>query len=146
MASDSKKQDKKSQKGPTPEEVINGFNQLRLDQRNIATKVAELELEENEHKMVIETLKQVNEDRTCYRMVGGVLMQKKVKDILPVLQLNQTKLAELIEKVNEQFWKKGMELVEYKEKHNIKVGGQDDFKDDQKETKPSESRGNVLVS
>lgn len=52
MASESKKLDKKSNKGPSPEEVLNGFQALRADQRNLATKLSEFELDLNEHKLV----------------------------------------------------------------------------------------------
>lgn len=97
--------------------------------------------------MVIETLKNADENRRCYRMIGGVLVEKQVKDVLPVLTANKEKLTELIGKVNEQLVKKGSELNEYREKHNIRVQGQDDLKrqEDGKESK-AESRGNVLVS
>ena len=41
--------------------------------------------------LVLETLRQVNNedpDRKCFRMVGGVLVQKTVKDIMPQLATN----------------------------------------------------------
>ena len=40
---------------------------------------------------MLETLRQVNNedpDRKCFRMVGGVLVQKTVKDIMPQLATN----------------------------------------------------------
>lgn len=39
-----------AKKGPTQEQIVAGFNQLRQEQRNISTKVAELESDLNEHK------------------------------------------------------------------------------------------------
>ena len=42
--------------------------------------------------LVLETLRQVNQedpDRKCFRMIGGSLVQRTVKDILPSLQANQ---------------------------------------------------------
>lgn len=50
MASDSKKTDKKPTKGPSPEDILAGFQGLRADQRNFATKLSEFELDLNEHK------------------------------------------------------------------------------------------------
>lgn len=97
--------------------------------------------------MVIETLKNVNEDRKCFRLVGGVLTERKVKDVLPVLITNQEKLKEIIEKLNEQIGKKGQEINEYREKHNIRFRGLDNVKqEEQPVAAASESRGNVLVS
>ncbi|KAJ8922015.1 hypothetical protein NQ315_008654 [Exocentrus adspersus] len=126
MASNSAK-DKKSSRGPSPEEIINGFQTLRAEQRALSGKLSEFELDLNEHRMVIETLKNVNEDRKCFRLVGGVLTERKVKDVLPVLITNQERLKEFIEKLNEQIAKKGQEINEYREKHNIRFRGLDSF-------------------
>lgn len=51
MASGTKKVDKKSSKGPTPEEILNTFQTLRSEQRNLAGKLSEFELEVNEHRL-----------------------------------------------------------------------------------------------
>lgn len=96
--------------------------------------------------MVIETLKNVNEERKCFRMVGGVLTERKVKDVLPVIIKNKEKLTELIASLNEQLGKKGEEINEYKEKHNIRIRGQEDLKQEEQQQSTSGARGNVLVS
>lgn len=77
-------------------------------------------------------------------MVGGILTERKVKDVLPILVTNKEKLTELISKLNEQLAKKGEEINEYKEKYNIRIRGQEDLKQEEQST--SETRGNVLVS
>ncbi|XP_060523592.1 prefoldin subunit 2 [Cylas formicarius] len=145
MASDTKKNKQKTGKGPDPQEIIAGFHTLRAEQRTLISKLSEFEQDLNEHKMVIETLKNVNEDRKCYRLVGGVLTERRVKDVLPVLLTNQEKLLKFIEKMDEQLAKKGQEINEYREKFNIKFRGLDNAKQEDKEV-PESSRGNVLVS
>lgn len=50
MASDSKKADQKKPKGLTPEEILNGFQALRAEQRNLSSKLTEFEADSNEHK------------------------------------------------------------------------------------------------
>ncbi|XP_019877044.2 prefoldin subunit 2 [Aethina tumida] len=142
MASNSKKPDPKA-KTLSPDEILSGFQAMRAEQRTLTTKLSEFEYDLNEHKMVIETLKNVNDDRKCFRLVGGVLTERKVKDVLPVLISNQENLAELIEKLNEQITKKGQEINEYREKHNIRFRGLDTPKTEESVT---ESRGKVLVS
>ncbi|NXM23491.1 PFD2 protein, partial [Oxyruncus cristatus] len=74
-----------SGKGLSPEQVVSRFNRLRQDQRGLASKAAELELELNEHSLVIETLREVDPTRKCFRMVGGVLVERTVKEVLPAL-------------------------------------------------------------
>ena len=39
--------------------------------------------------MVIETLKDVAPERKCFRLVGGVLVERTVKDVLPALSNNR---------------------------------------------------------
>ena len=74
------KDTKKSQ-----EEIIQGFNGMRNEQRQIASKTNELQQDLNEHNIVIETLEGVDGDRKCFRMVGGVLVERTVKEVLPAL-------------------------------------------------------------
>ena len=37
-------------------------------------------------RLVLETLKGTEKERTCYRMIGGVLVQRTVAEILPTLE------------------------------------------------------------
>ena len=37
---------------------------------------------------MIDTLKKTAPDRKCFRMVGGVLVERTVKDVLPALEYN----------------------------------------------------------
>ena len=41
------------------EEIVEGFNKLRQEQRNIATQLSKFQGEKDEHSIVIEALKQV---------------------------------------------------------------------------------------
>lgn len=41
---------KKTDKGASPEEILNGFQTLRAEQRALSGKLSEFELELNEHK------------------------------------------------------------------------------------------------
>nr|CAG4644491.1 EOG090X0L97 [Lepidurus arcticus] len=133
--------------GPSQEEIIHGFNQLRNEQRQLISKVSELEAEQNEHKLVIETLDEVEESRKCFRLVGGVLVERTVKEVLPALVHNKEQLTKTIELLNKQVASKGLDINSYKEKHNIQVRGgdfQNKNKEEAKEEKSTNSQG-VLV-
>jgi len=39
-------------------------------------------------RLVIEALKEVDGDRKCFRMVGGVLVERTVRDVLPAMLNN----------------------------------------------------------
>jgi hypothetical protein len=61
------------------EEIIQGFNAMRNEQRSIAAKINELQQDLNEHKIVIETLDGVvDADRKCFRWEGCVLFPPRV--------------------------------------------------------------------
>jgi len=127
------------------EEIVQGFQALRNEQRTYATKVSELSADLAEHKIVIENLDNIDGDRKCYRMVGGVLVERTVKDVVPALISNRDKLSKLIESLNTQLVDKGAEINGYMEKHNIQVKGQDG-KESKKAVKEEEVKsGGVLV-
>nr|CAG4649869.1 EOG090X0L97 [Scapholeberis mucronata]SVE94027.1 EOG090X0L97 [Scapholeberis mucronata] len=130
MATDvGKKQVKPSPKNASKanEEIIQGFQRLRTEQRQLANKLSELELDLNEHKLVIETLQNVDEDRKCFRMVGGVLVERTVKEVLPALTTNRDQMAKVIEILTTQISTKGQEINEFKEKNNIKIRNQNEL-------------------
>ena len=60
------------------EAVIAGLNVLRNEPRSLASKLEELQMDLNEHKLVIDTLVGVDPERRCFRLVGGVLVERKV--------------------------------------------------------------------
>ncbi|KAK7602734.1 hypothetical protein V9T40_006708 [Parthenolecanium corni] len=108
------------------EQIIGKFQTLREEQRQIAAKLAESDIEENELKIVIDALKKVDGGRKCYRLIGGVLCEKTVKDVLPVLLEKKEDLVKTQTKNKDELVKKGVELNEFKEKHNIRVHNQED--------------------
>merc|ERR1712058_161761 len=98
--------DKKSQ-----EEIVATFNGMRGEQRQIASKTNELQQDLNEHNIVIETLQGVDADRKCFRMVGGVLVERTVQEVLPALVGNRDKMGKLIESLDKQLKEKGRRLM-----------------------------------
>ncbi|XP_030329925.1 prefoldin subunit 2 [Strigops habroptila] len=113
-------------KAPTAEQVVARFNRLRQEQRGLASKAAELELELNEHSLVIETLRDVDPTRKCYRMVGGILVERTVKEVLPALESNKEQISKIIATLNQQLQAKGRELNEFREQHQIRLVGEDE--------------------
>lgn len=78
------------------------------------------------YRTVIDTLKTVDENRKCFRLIGGVLCERTVKDVLPQLNDAKEQLEKLIGQRQEQLSTKGVEINKFREKHNIKIKGQDD--------------------
>jgi len=47
----------------------------------------------NPCRTVIETIKDVDGDRKCFRMIGGVLVERSVKEVLPALRKNREQVS-----------------------------------------------------
>ena len=62
--------------------------------------------------------------RTCFRLVGGVLSERTVGEVLPALKKNHDQLATYIDNLNKQLVEKGKGIAQYREKHNIKIRGE----------------------
>ncbi|XP_059057497.1 prefoldin subunit 2 [Achroia grisella] len=108
-------------KGKSNEEIAAGLQALRTEQRQLANKISELEMDLNEHKTVIETLREVEGERKCFRMFGGVLVERTVADVLPELETNQERLPKALQALHEQLTRKGQEINEYIESHDIHI-------------------------
>jgi prefoldin subunit 2 len=136
---------KKAVAKKSPEEAIAGFNGLRNEQRAIATKLYELDCDLNEHKVVVENLKNIDEGRKCFRMIGGILVEGTVKDVLPNLQVNIEQLTQTIEALNQKLIEKGKEIVEYKEKNNIHFQVPERIPEEEESSSKAETPRNVGV-
>jgi prefoldin subunit 2 len=100
-------------------------------------------------RTVIDTLKTVDENRKCFRLIGGVLAEQTVKETLPTLMQNRDQLEKLIENGKEQLTRKGIEINKFKEEHNIKVKSGEDESSEPAKAKAevsSSGKSNVLVS
>lgn len=75
---------------------------------------------------MLETLKTVAPERRCYRLVGGVLCARTVKDVMPELDSNRGQLEHMVALGNEQLAKKGLEINKYITENNIRVKGEGD--------------------
>ncbi|KAI8126210.1 putative prefoldin subunit 2 [Lucilia cuprina] len=131
------------------EKLIAEFQQLRNEQRNLVNNLNTLEMDLKEHKTVIDTLKTVDPDRKCFRLIGGVLCERTVKEVLPQLVENKDFIEKTITLVTDDLTKKGLQINKFKEEHNIRIRGEQlagaDGQKSQADEKKSENR-NVLVS
>ncbi|KAI5633343.1 prefoldin subunit domain-containing protein [Phthorimaea operculella] len=126
------------------EEIFAGFQTLRAEQRQLANKISELEMDLNEHKIVIETLRGVDTSRRCFRMVGGVLVERTVAEVLPELETNRERLPKALQALHEQLAKKGQEINDYIETHDIKVQKND--RAPEADVEKAAGKSNVLVA
>lgn len=113
---------KTSSDGPINEQVIaNMYGVLRSEMNQLYSKITELEMEVSEHSLVIGAIEPLDPARRCHRMIGGVLVDRTIKEVLPAVRRNKEGLEEVIARLNEALEKKKKEIADFELKHKIKI-------------------------
>ncbi|XP_038972242.1 probable prefoldin subunit 2 [Phoenix dactylifera] len=130
---------------PVNEQAIaNMYATMRSEMSQFYSKITELEMEVSEHSLVIGAIQPLDPSRRCYRMVGGVLVERTIKEVLPAVQRNKAGLEEVIARLNEALEKKKKEIAEFELKHKIKIRKADTEANDDGNRKEGSAQG-VLV-
>lgn len=85
----------------------------------MAAKISELSLEKDEHRLVEGTLQKLDGSRKAYRLVGGILVERTVGEVLPIVSQNLSGITQIIETLQSNLKKKDMETKAFKDKHQI---------------------------
>lgn len=130
---------------PINEQVVaNRWSVLRTELNQLYSKITELEMELSEHSLVIGAIQPLDPTRKCYRMIGGVLVERTIAEVLPAVQRNKEGLQEVITRLTEALQKKKKEIADYEAKYKIKIRRGDDDIQKEGERKESSAQG-VLV-
>lgn len=65
-------------------------------------------------RLVLETLNPLSEDRKCFRMINGVLVERTVKDVIPALRTNSEGLKQVLDDLVVQYKSKQDEMEKWK--------------------------------
>lgn len=65
-------------------------------------------------RLVLETLEPLPGDRKCFRMINGVLTERTVKEVVPILQTNSDGLKKALEELVKQYKSKQDEMEKWK--------------------------------
>ncbi|CEJ95112.1 Putative Gim complex component GIM4 [[Torrubiella] hemipterigena] len=72
-------------------------------------------------RLVLETLEPLSEDRKCFRLINGVLVERTVKEVVPALKTNQDGLKKVLDDLVKQYKTKQDDLDKWKKKNNVQV-------------------------
>lgn len=132
-------------KEPMNEQAVASiYASMRSEINQYYSKITELEMEVSEHSLVINAIKPLDPSRRCYRMIGGVLVERTIKEVLPAVQTNKAGLEEVIARLTEASEKKQKELVEFEAKYKIRIRKGDGEMKDESGKKEGNAQG-VLV-
>ena len=69
------------------------YQQIMAECQQLMGKIAELEIDRNEHQLVEETLQPLDPSRRAYRLVGEVLVERTVQEVLPSVSSNKENVS-----------------------------------------------------
>lgn len=99
------------------------FNERRTAIAQLAQRLGELEAEAAEHALVEKALTPMESGRRCYRMVGDVLVERTVGEVLPAVKRNREGLEGVVGALQRQLDERQRELSAFQRKYKISVGG-----------------------
>ncbi|KXJ95903.1 Prefoldin beta-like protein [Microdochium bolleyi] len=103
------------------QELQTTYSNFKNTLQQLAQKIGDVEQEAEEHKLVLETLAPLPGDRTCFRMINGVLVERTVDDVRPALQTNAEGLKKVLDDLVKTYKSKQDDLDKWKKKNNIQV-------------------------
>ncbi|KAL3804305.1 hypothetical protein HJC23_011233 [Cyclotella cryptica] len=103
------------------QEILNTYRQMQSEMQSLIQQLTKFEMERNEHALVEETLEPLDPDRRAFRLVGGVLVERTVREVLPTVKEHRTNLDALVQNLKENLDSKQKEAAAWKAKYNIKT-------------------------
>lgn len=127
----------------TEQEIVETYNRLRQDQSTLMSRIAEIESERQEHALVIDTLTTMEQSRRCHRLVGGVLVQRNVGEVLPELQSSLKSIDVVLNQFSDQLIKKEKDMENFMVQYKITARGDNKQQQAQggAESKSGDNRG-----
>ncbi|KAL7475088.1 hypothetical protein ACHAW6_001018 [Cyclotella cf. meneghiniana] len=105
----------------TEQEILNTYCQMQAEIKSLIQQLKKFEMERSKHALVEETLQPLDPDHPAFRLVGGVLVEQTVREVLPPVKMHQANVRKLFEvkKVKFRLQEKGAAV--WKAKYNIKT-------------------------
>lgn len=121
-----------------PNAILAHYRRLQSESTTLSTKLGELEQEVNEHTIVLEKIKPLDPDRIGYRLIGGVLVEKPLKEIIPAVEQNEVGIRAVVKQLGQRLEAKELETRAWKEKYNIRL-------QTEKEVRDSQDKANKMI-
>lgn len=110
--------------------------QLIEERETLANSVIDREQEAEEHSLVIKNLEQQDGSKKAWRLIGEVLVERTVDEVLPELKKQKDNLLAVADGLKRQLESKQKEVLDFQDKYKIRI------KDSKEEGKTESSLAN----
>ncbi|CAN0011708.1 unnamed protein product, partial [Phaeothamnion confervicola] len=100
-------------------QVIGRFRAMQSEAQQYRRKIGELEQDLIEHKLVGSSLEPMDSGRRAYRLVGGVLVERTVGEVLPQVMANRGGIESMLQQLARELRAKEAEAAAWKSKYGI---------------------------
>ena len=128
----------------TEQEIIQRYQHLKNQQNQLMNRIAEVESQQHEHALVLETIKPLDGNRKSHRLIGSVLVEKPLSEVVPEIEATVANLNTTIKSFNDALTKVSTELEAHITKYKIRAagqGGQQQAAQQQQQAKSDDARG-----
>ncbi|KAG7528619.1 hypothetical protein FFLO_06042 [Filobasidium floriforme] len=109
---------------PAPADVQARYTKYKNELTALAQKMGELEQEGEEHDLVLSTLTpllKTEPTRKCFRLIGGVLVERTVSEVEPDLKGNLMGIQNALEQLVQTYKTKEDEFQRFQKDFNIQA-------------------------
>jgi len=103
------------------QEITAGYNKLRQEYAAVFRLILDMEEEKKEHLLVYDAIKPLDKDRKCWRLVGGVLVERTTGEVVPDLEVHVENINKMSEAYTELLKKKEKEIFDFEKEYGLKT-------------------------
>merc|ERR1712217_292590 len=92
---------------------IKRYKRMQQEFNILKMKKIDFDIEISEHKLVLNTIKNMDYENVGLRLVGDYLIQRTIGEIIPALRKNIDKLQRLIKAIALEIEKRQKDIFEY---------------------------------
>jgi prefoldin subunit 2 len=100
----------------TINDIIAKYRQIQNDYNILLERYVEISEEKREYELVNDAIKGLDGERKCWRMIGGLLVEKNVKVVLPELAVQIENMKKIIASLEDSITRKAQEMKAHETK------------------------------
>ena len=140
-----KKHEIKEQKKLTDQEIIQLYNKAKRQYTAFFQKTIEFEDELSGINLVLKTLSNLNDNRRCFRKVGGVLVEKDLPSVKKDLEVEVANFKATLETLYKTMDQQEAIMIDYEKKYPEILRPSAKKTEEKKEEGEKKAAGGVLI-